>query len=154
MAVERVGVVGCGLMGSGIAEVTARAGLDVVVHERNEECLASGRARIERSLERAVKASKISSAEAEAALGRITFTCDLGAMADRQLVVEAVFEDEAVKTEVFRQLDRIVEDERAILASNTSSIPIMKLGVVTQRPSQVCGLHFFNPVPVLNLVEL
>ncbi len=151
---QKVGVVGCGLMGSGIAEVAARAGLDVIVHERDQENLDRGRARVERSLTRAVKAGKIEQATADESLGRMTFTCELEAMVDREIVIEAVFENEAVKIEVFRKLDRIVSDPKAILASNTSSIPIMKLGVETSRPTQVCGLHFFNPVPVLALLEL
>ena len=141
-------------MGSGIAEVAARAGLEVVVHERDQESLERGRTRVERSLARAVKAGKLEQTAADASLGRMTFTCELEAMADREIVIEAVFEDEAVKVEVFRKLDRIVSDPTAILASNTSSIPIMKLGVETSRPAQVCGLHFFNPVPVLALLEL
>ncbi|RMF21798.1 MAG: 3-hydroxybutyryl-CoA dehydrogenase, partial [Deltaproteobacteria bacterium] len=116
--------------------------------------LERGRARIERSLARAVKAGKLEQASADESLARMTFTCELEAMADREVVIEAVFEDEAVKVDVFRRLDRIVAAPDAILASNTSSIPIMKLGVETSRPAQVCGLHFFNPVPVLTLLEL
>ena len=151
---ERVGVVGCGLMGSGIAEVAARVGMDVIAYDVDEPALSVGRHRIEQSLARAVKAGKLEGARREQTLGRITFTSDLDAMADRQIVLEAVVEDETVKTDVFRRLDKIVTDAEAILASNTSSIPIMKLAMVTSRPEQVVGLHFFNPVPVLRLVEL
>jgi 3-hydroxybutyryl-CoA dehydrogenase len=152
-AVSRVGVVGCGLMGSGIAEVAAKAGLDVVVREVDGEALAAGRARIERSIGKAAERGKLSVEDAEAALSRLRFTTDLGEMADRQVVMEAVPESEALKLEVFGLLDKVVNDE-AILASNTSAIPIMKLAMATGRPEQVVGLHFFSPVPVLKLVEL
>jgi 3-hydroxybutyryl-CoA dehydrogenase len=154
MIVERVGVVGCGLMGSGIAEVCARAGVDVVVRETDEEVLRAGRARVEQSFGRAVRAGKLSEGERDDALRRLVFTSEWEAMADRQLVVEAVTEDAAAKVEVFRELDRRVETPDAVLASNTSSIPIMKLAMATSRPEQVLGIHFFNPVPVLRLVEL
>ena len=154
MSIERVGVVGCGLMGSGIAEVCARAGLDVVVSEANQDALAAGRARVEKSLGRAVRNGKLDEAGRDAALERIRFTSDMGEFADRQLLVEAVAESEPIKTEVFATLDKVVGDPDAIFASNTSSIPIMKLGMATSRPQQVIGIHFFNPVPVLKLVEL
>lgn len=148
----RVGVVGCGLMGSGIAEVCARAGLDVAVVESSPRAAAAGRERLSTSLRRAESRGKIESADA--VLARISLGSDLDVMADRQIVVEAIAENERLKTDLFGLLDKIVLDEAAILASNTSSIPIMKLGVATQRPSQVIGIHFFNPVPVLSLVEL
>jgi 3-hydroxybutyryl-CoA dehydrogenase len=152
--IERVGVVGCGLMGSGIAEVCARAGLDVVVNEVSEDALKAGRARIEKSLARAVRNGKLSEDDRSGALDRIRFSPDLGDFADRQLTVEAVAESEQAKTDVFTALDKVVTDPAAIFASNTSSIPIMKLGMATTRPQQVIGIHFFNPVPVLKLVEL
>ena len=152
--IERVGVVGCGLMGSGIAEVCARAGLDVLVREINEEAAEAGRARLVKSLDRGLGAGKMTEQERDDAVGRLGFTTDLGDLADRQLVVEAVVEDEAMKVDIFQQLDRVVTADGAILASNTSSIPIMKLGTATERPEQVIGIHFFNPVPVLRLVEL
>lgn len=152
--IQKIGVVGCGLMGSGIAEVAARRGLDVVVTEGDEANLARGRSRIENSLSRALKASKISEGDLENTLARIRYDIDLGAHFDRELVVEAIIEDEAAKVGIFSTLDKVVEAENAILASNTSSIPIMKLGVATNRPEQVIGIHFFNPVPVLSLVEL
>ncbi|WP_281258350.1 3-hydroxybutyryl-CoA dehydrogenase [Nocardioides gansuensis] len=149
---ERIGVVGCGLMGGGIAEVSARAGLDVVVVESSPPAKEAGRARLEKSLGRAEVEGKIDSARD--VLARIRMETSLEALADRELVVEAIVEDEAAKTELFATLDEIVESPEAILASNTSSIPIMKLGVVTSRPEKVIGIHFFNPVPVLPLVEL
>ena len=149
---KNVGVVGCGLMGAGIAEVCARAGLDVVVAESSAEAAAAGLARLEASLARAEAKGKIESAAA--VLERIRLVTDLVELADRELVVEAIVEDEGAKIELFGRLDEIVTDPDAILASNTSSIPIMKLGVATSRPQQVIGIHFFNPVPVLKLVEL
>jgi 3-hydroxybutyryl-CoA dehydrogenase len=152
--ISRVGVVGCGLMGSGIAEVNARAGLDVIVTEVSQDALDAGRARIEKSLARAVRNGKLDEAARDDAFGRLRFTTDLGELADRQLVVEAVAENEQVKTDVFTALDKVITDPEAIFASNTSSIPIMKLGMATSRPQQVIGIHFFNPVPVLKLVEL
>src|SRR5215207_3729411 len=153
-AIERVGVVGSGLMGSGIAEVCARAGLDVVVREVDAGAAEAGLARLTTSLDRGVRSGKLTEDARDEALGRIRLTTDLDELADRQLVVEAVIEDEASKVEVFRALDKVVTDASAILASNTSSIPIMKLGIATERPEQVIGIHFFNPVPVLRLVEL
>ena len=154
MTIERVGVVGCGLMGSGIAEVSARAGLDVVVREVDAGAAEAGLKRLATSLDRAVRAGKLDESARDAALDRIRLTTDMAELADRQLVIEAVVEDEALKTDVFALLDKVVEDETAILASNTSSIPIMKLGMATNRPEQVIGIHFFNPVPILRLVEL
>jgi len=154
MSIERVGVVGAGLMGSGIAEVCARAGLDVIVREVDAAACERGQSRIVGSLDRGVRNGKLAEAERDAAVARLTFTTDFADMADRQLVVEAVIEDETLKTDVFRALDKHVTDPSAILASNTSSIPIMKLGIATGRPEQVIGIHFFNPVPVLRLVEL
>jgi 3-hydroxybutyryl-CoA dehydrogenase len=147
-------VVGCGLMGSGIAEACARAGLDVRVVDLDQATLERGRERVATSIARAQQGGKLSGPEAEAALDGIEFSADLGSLADRQLVIEAVVESESEKVAVFQSLDKIVEDPVAILASNTSSIPIMKLAMATSRPSQVIGIHFFNPVPVLPLVEL
>ena len=152
--IARVGVVGCGLMGSGIAEVCAKAGVDVVVREVDGDALAAGRVRIEGSLRRAVDRGKLSEAEHGAARSRLRFTTDLGEMADRQLVIEAVTESEPAKLEVFATLDKVVTAPDAVLASNTSAIPIMRLAMATDRPQQVVGLHFFSPVPVLRLVEL
>ena len=152
--VRRIGVIGAGVMGSGIAEVCARAGLDVVVSEADDAAVARGRSRIERSLGRAVKAGKLADDDATAALGRVHMVTSLDEMHDRQITIEAVTESEALKLEVFRRLDEVVRDPDAILASNTSSIPIMKLAMATRRPESIVGLHFFNPVPVLPLVEL
>jgi 3-hydroxybutyryl-CoA dehydrogenase len=150
--VTRVGVVGCGLMGSGIAEVSARAGLDVVVAESNAAAAEAGRRRLEGSLKRAESKGRIDSADE--VLGRIRIESDLAELADRDFVIEAIVEDESAKAILFKRLDEIVEARDAILASNTSSIPIMKLAVATSRPANVLGVHFFNPVPVLTLVEL
>ncbi len=152
--IERVGVVGCGLMGSGIAEVCARAGLDVIVREIDASAAEAGRGRLVKSLDRGLTAGKLTEDERDAAIARLAFTTELSDLADRDLVVEAVVEDESMKVEIFRELDRHVDTDGAILASNTSSIPIMKLGTATARPEQVIGIHFFNPVPVLRLVEL
>jgi 3-hydroxybutyryl-CoA dehydrogenase len=150
---KRIGVVGCGLMGSGIAEVAARAGVEVVVVERDDQALSAGRDRVEGSLSRAVRAGKLTGSEADDVRTLITYSEKFTALADRELVIEAVAEDESTKVDVFERLDRTVTPE-AILASNTSSIPIIKLAMATQRPEQVIGLHFFNPVPVLRLVEM
>ncbi len=149
-----MGVVGCGLMGSGIAEVSARAGLDVVVVESSQDGVDAGQQRLEKSLQRAESRGKLGDVSAADVLARINVTSKIEALADRELVVEAIVEDEGPKTDLFRRLDAVVESPEAILASNTSSIPIMKLGVVTGRPDRVMGIHFFNPVPVLTLVEL
>jgi 3-hydroxybutyryl-CoA dehydrogenase len=152
--VTRIGVIGCGLMGSGIAEVSARAGLDVVVIEADEPAVQAGRARIEASLAQAVRRGKLPEEGRAETLERIRFGWEPDALADRQLVVEAVPEIEPLKLDTFRTIDKVVADEGAVLASNTSSIPIMKLAMATRRPEQVIGIHFFNPVPVLPLVEL
>jgi 3-hydroxybutyryl-CoA dehydrogenase len=149
---RKIGVVGCGLMGAGIAEVCARAGLDVVVAESSEAAAVVGRTRLEKSLLRAEERARIDSA-AEV-LDRVRVVDNLEALADRDMVVEAILEDEAAKVAMFKELDKIVTSPHAVLASNTSSIPIMKLAVATSRPSHVLGVHFFNPVPVLSLVEL
>lgn len=152
--IERVAVIGAGQMGAGIAEVSARAGVEVVIFETTEQLTTAGRARIVKSLERGVSAGKITERERDAAVGRLKFTTNLADLADRQLVIEAVIEDETVKGDIFAELDRVITDPDAVLASNTSSIPIMRLAAATQNPSRVLGLHFFNPVPVLPLVEL
>ncbi|MGW0475672.1 3-hydroxybutyryl-CoA dehydrogenase [Streptomyces coeruleorubidus] len=152
--IRRVGVVGCGLMGAGIAEVCARAGLDVVVHEVSPGAADAGRVRITASLDRGVRRGKLTGEERDVALARVRVTPDLTELADRDLLVEAATEDEKTKVELFAELDRVVTREDALLASNTSSLPIMKLGMATTRPHQVIGVHFFNPVPVLGLVEI
>lgn len=152
--IARVGVLGCGLMGAGIAEVCARAGAEVVVVESSDDALARGRGRLMSSLDRAVTAGKLPERDRDRVLGLLSFTTELEAFEDRQLVVEAVPEVMALKLTAFGAIDRIVKDPEAILSSNTSSIPIMRLAAVTSRPEQVLGLHFFNPVPVLRLVEV
>lgn len=152
--IDRVGVVGGGLMGAGIAEVCARSGCAVIVTEVSEAAVVAARARIEKSLARAVKAGKATAQDAEQALSRISLVVGLDALDDRQLVIEAATENEQLKLGVFRDLDRIVTDEEAVLASNTSSIPISKLSVATGRPDKVVGVHFFNPAPVQQLVEI
>ena len=149
---NRIGVVGCGLMGAGIAEVCARAGLDVVVAESSEAAAVAGRTRLEKSLIRAQERGRIDSATE--VLDRIRVVPALELLADRELVIEAILEDESAKVALFKALDQVVTSPHAVLASNTSSIPIMKLAVATSRPSHVLGVHFFNPVPVLSLVEL
>jgi 3-hydroxybutyryl-CoA dehydrogenase len=154
VAIQRVGVVGAGQMGAGIAEVSARAGVDVIVFETTEALTTAGRNRIVKSLERGVSSGKITERERDRAVSKLRFTTDLSDMADRQLVIEAVIEDENVKANIFGQLDQVMTDPDAVLASNTSSIPIMKIAAATKNPGRVLGLHFFNPVPVLPLVEL
>ena len=153
MAIERVGVVGCGLMGSGIAEVTARAGLEVTVTESSPAAAEAGMARVANSLKRALTSGRLTEADHEATWQRLAFGHELEALADCDLVVEAVAEHEPTKIDVFSRLDALCKPD-TVLASNTSSIPIMKLARATKRESQVIGIHFFNPVPVLPLVEL
>ena len=152
--ITRIGIVGCGLMGSGIAEVCARAGLDVTIREIDDEAAASGRARIAASLERAVKAGKITADDRDDALARLAITTRLYDLADRDLVIEAATENPEVKAALFAELARVVARPDAILATNTSSIPVVQLAQATARPAQVVGLHFFNPAPVQQLVEL
>lgn len=151
---KRIGVIGCGTMGAGVAEVAAKAGLDVRVAVSSEDSQNRGLRRITGSLDRAVAKAKLSEAERDAVLDRISFTTVLEDLADRQVVVEAIVEHEPTKLDLFTQLDKIVEDPEAILASNTSSLPIVRLARATQNPGRVVGVHFFNPVPVLPLVEL
>jgi 3-hydroxybutyryl-CoA dehydrogenase len=154
VGIERVGVVGAGLMGSGIAEVCARAGVDVIVCETDAKTAAAGRLRIEDSLARAVRSHKMDAEGRDDVLARVAFTTDLGDLGNRQLVVEAIIESLDEKLDLFANVDKILEDDDTIVASNTSSIPIMKLAMATRRPENVLGLHFFNPVPVMRLVEL
>ncbi|GHE64607.1 3-hydroxybutyryl-CoA dehydrogenase [Streptomyces vinaceus] len=153
-SIRRIGVVGGGRMGAGIAEVCARAGLDTVVCEVDATAARAARERVAVSLERAVQRGKLDRICAEDAEARMVFTGDLEDLADRQMVIEAVVENADAKTAVFTALDKIVEDPEAILASNTSAIAIMRLGMATGRADRVLGLHFFNPVPVLPLVEI
>lgn len=141
-------------MGSGIAEVAARSGCDVVVHEIDAATAEAAMGRIEKSLSRAVEREKIDQKEMDQILGRISITTDLSEQADREIVIEAATENEQLKKQIFADLDEVVTDPEAILASNTSSIPITRLAATTQRPGNVVGLHFFNPAPVMTLVEL
>jgi len=152
-AIESVGIVGAGFMGSGIAESAARAGLGVIVHEPATEPLARSRERVERSVERAVQGGKLEPAEAAKLVEAITWADAPQALAGCDLVIEAVTEDPEVKTGVFAELDRTLP-AASIIASNTSSIPIAALAAATGRRDQVIGLHFFSPVPVMRLVEL
>jgi 3-hydroxybutyryl-CoA dehydrogenase len=149
----RVGVIGGGLMGSGIAEVCARSGLDVTVVEVDEQRSERARAAIERSLGRGERSGKLTKEDHAAALERLAFTQRLEDVEGADVAIEAVFEDEQLKRDVFKRLDKVLPDAE-FLASNTSSVPIMKLGAETSKPDRVLGLHFFNPVPVLPLVEV
>jgi 3-hydroxybutyryl-CoA dehydrogenase len=152
-AVQRVGVVGAGFMGSGIAEVAARAGMTVTLYEPEIPALHRSRDRIDASVGRAVTAGKLGAEDAAALRERLTWTTELEDLGESDLVVEAVFEDPKVKGEIFAVLDDVV-GEHALLASNTSSIPIAELASRTLRPDRVLGLHFFSPVPVMKLVEV
>ncbi len=149
----RVGVIGGGLMGSGIAEVCARSGVDVTVVEVDEARAERARAAIEKSLGRGVRSGKLSEADRETALEHLVVTPKFEDVEGADAAIEAVIEDESLKQDVFRRLDDLLPDAR-FLASNTSSVPIMKLGAKTKHPGRVLGMHFFNPVPVLPLVEL
>jgi 3-hydroxybutyryl-CoA dehydrogenase len=150
---NRVAVIGGGTMGAGIAEVCARSGAEVVVVEADPDGVERCRVRIETSLQRAVRADRLTPGEAESSLGRIDVATDLEAAAPADLVIEAVPEVESLKLDLFRRLDALLGPE-AILASNTSSIPLVKMASVTGRPDRVVGVHFFNPAPVLPLVEI
>jgi 3-hydroxybutyryl-CoA dehydrogenase len=149
----RIGVVGGGLMGSGIAEVCARSGMDVTVVETDDERAEKSRRSVESSLERAVKSGKLEPPAREEALGRLAFTATLGDVEGADAAIEAIVEQETAKHDLFTQLDELLPDA-AFLATNTSSVPIMKLAADTSKPERILGLHFFNPVPVMNLVEV
>lgn len=151
--IEQVAVAGAGLMGSGIAESVARAGVPVAVYEPEQGPLDNGRARLEKSIWRGVERGKTEQADAEAMLERITFTTELTDLGDADLVIEAITENEDAKVSLFAELDEALPPD-AILASNTSSIPIAGLASHTKRPDRVIGLHFFSPVPVMGLVEI
>jgi 3-hydroxybutyryl-CoA dehydrogenase len=153
MAIERLGVVGSGIMGSGIAEVAAKAGIEVVLRSRKQETADAMVAALAKSLARQVDKGKLSEEDADAVKGRVSATSDLDALAGSDLVIESVVEDLAVKKGLFAELDRVVK-EGAILASNTSTLPVVELAVETQRPERVCGVHFFNPAPLMSLVEI
>ncbi|WP_046496097.1 3-hydroxyacyl-CoA dehydrogenase family protein [Streptomyces odonnellii] len=150
---RKLAVIGAGLMGSGIAQVSAQAGWDVVLRDVTDAALARGIDSVKASYARFVAKGALEEADADAALARITTTTDLDAVADADVVVEAVFEKLDVKHEIFRALDKLVRDD-AVLASNTSAIPITKIAAVTGRPERVVGTHFFSPVPMMRLCEL
>jgi 3-hydroxybutyryl-CoA dehydrogenase len=151
--VKKVGVIGCGLMGSGITEVAAKSGMEVTFVEISDEKCQKQQGRIEKSIAKAVEKGKLSQEDADATAARINGTTDYQAVADADLVIEAVTEDLDTKLEVFRTLDGLTRDE-VVLASNTSSLPIGKMAAATKRPDRVLGMHFFNPVPVMKLLEL
>lgn len=153
MSIDKLGVVGGGQMGAGIAEIAARGGTDVRVMEVNAELAERALDRITRSLDKAVNRGKLDGSERDATLGRVSFTTDLGEFSDRDLAIEAVTENEQLKLDIFRKLDAAMP-AGSILASNTSSIPITRLAAATERPESVVGMHFFNPVPVMALMEL
>ena len=151
--VKKVGVIGCGIMGSGICEVIARSGGEVVYVEVDEERVARGRSRIERSTGTALERGKLSEGDREALLGRVTGTTNLDDVAHADLVIEAATEDLETKLQVFRRLDEMTRPE-IVLATNTSSLPIAELAAATKRPDRVIGMHFFNPPPIMKLLEV
>ncbi len=153
MEITKVGIVGYGLMGSGIAEVCARSDYDVLVSEVNSELLSKGRRRIEASTAKAVERGKLDEEQRTAILSRVQGTTDMNSFGDRDLVIEAVFEDLEEKKKVFSALERICP-AHAILASNTSCLSVIDMAAMTNRPERVLGLHFFSPVPVMKLVEI
>jgi 3-hydroxybutyryl-CoA dehydrogenase len=148
-----IGVVGAGTMGNGIAQVAARAGYEVVLRDITDEFLRRGMSAVDKSLQRDVDKERLREEEKRTIMGRIRTSTELDALKDAELIVEAVTEDVKVKTELFRYLDELAAPG-AILASNTSSISITKLGAATSRPDKVIGMHFMNPVPVMKLVEI
>ena len=153
MAVERVGIVGSGIMGSGVAEVAARAGMSVVLRSRKQESADAMVGGLERSLAKQVERGKLDESEASAVSARVRATADLEALAECDLVVESIVEDLETKKQLFMELDRLVKDG-AILATNTSTLPVVEMAIVTNRPERVCGIHFFNPAPAMSLVEV
>ncbi|HZA60658.1 MAG TPA: 3-hydroxybutyryl-CoA dehydrogenase [Actinomycetota bacterium] len=151
--VKKVGVIGCGIMGSGIVEVAAKAGADVTYVEVDEDRVKKGRASIERSLGKAVDRGKLLAEERDEVLGRIGGTTDLGDLGDSDLVIEAATEDLETKLDLFSTLEGLTRDD-IVLATNTSSLPIVRMAMRTKRPEKVVGMHFFNPPPVMKLIEL
>ena len=151
--VERVGVIGCGIMGSGIVEVVARSGGTVTYVEVSDDKVASGRKSIERSAGKAVERGKLSQEDQGALLDRITGTTDVSAVSDADIVIEAATEDLATKLQIFSRLEEVTRKE-VVLATNTSSLPIAELAAATDRPDKIIGMHFFNPPPIMKLLEL
>jgi 3-hydroxybutyryl-CoA dehydrogenase len=153
MAVKRLGVVGSGIMGSGVAEVAAKAGIEVVLRSRSQSTADAMVAGLEKSLAKQVDRGKLEAADRDAVLGRVRAVSDLGELADCDLVLESIVEDLPTKKHLFSELDRIVQDG-AILATNTSTLPVVEMAMETGRPERVCGVHFFNPAPMMPLVEV
>ncbi len=153
MTIERVGILGSGIMGSGIAEVAAKAGIEVVLRSRAKESAYAMLAGLGKSLDRQVERQKIERSEADAIIDRVSATDHLGDLVDCDLVIESVVEDLAVKLPLFAELDSVCKPE-AILATNTSTLPVIEMAVATARPERVCGIHFFNPAPMMSLVEV
>jgi 3-hydroxybutyryl-CoA dehydrogenase len=151
--IQKVGIIGCGQMGSGIAQVCAQSGYSVLVSENSQELLQKGLAAITASLDRSVKKANITRPERDSALARITGTTNTEDFHDRDLVIEAVIEEMDLKKQVFSMLDKICPPD-TLLATNTSSLPVSEIAKVTRRPDKVLGLHFFNPVPTLKLMEI
>lgn len=153
MAIKRIGIVGSGIMGSGIAEVAAKAGLDVVLRSRKQETADAMIAGLEKSLAKQVERGKLSEEDRDATVARVSATSDLNDLKDCDLVLESIVEDLGPKKELFNELDRICKDS-AILATNTSTLPVIEMAMETGRPDKVCGVHFFNPAPMMALVEI
>jgi len=153
MTVKRVGIVGSGIMGSGVAEVAAKAGIEVVLRSRKQETADKTVAGLEKSLNKQVEKGRLSEEDRDGALQRVTATSDLNELAACDLVLESVVEDLATKKELFNELDRIC-GESTILATNTSTLPVIEMAMETGRPNKVCGVHFFNPAPMMSLVEI
>ena len=153
MTIQRVGIIGSGIMGSGIAEVAAKSGHDVVLRSRKQESADAMVAGLSKSLSKQVERGKLEQADADATLARVSATADLSDLADCDLVIESVVEDLDVKTSLFAELDGICKAD-AIIATNTSTLPVVEMAVATNRPEQVCGVHFFNPAPMMSLVEI
>ena len=153
MSVQRLGIVGSGIMGSGIAECAALHGLEVVLRSRSQSTADSTLAGMEKSLAKQVDKGRVQEADRDAALSRVTTTSDLAELAECDLVIESVVEDMAVKKHLFHELDRVCKDH-TIIATNTSTLPVVELAMETGRPEKVCGIHFFNPAPVMSLVEV
>ena len=153
MTIERVGILGSGIMGSGIAEVAAKSGFEVVLRSRSQSTADAMVTSLEKSLARQVERGKLDQAAADEVRGRVSATDHLGSLVDCDLVIESVVEDLEVKRALFAELDSVVNDG-AILATNTSTLPVVEMAVATNRPDQVCGIHFFNPAPAMSLVEV
>src|SRR3954471_4299902 len=153
MTVKRVGIVGSGIMGAGIAEVSAKAGFEVVLRSRAQATADAMVGGLEKSLGKQVDRGKLDADEREAVLGRVRAVADLGELRDCDLVIESIVEDLAVKKHLFTELDRICPDHTG-LATNTSTLPVVEMAMNTGRPEKVCGIHFFNPAPMMSLVEI